>query len=108
MYAIVKTGGKQLKVAVGDVVNVERMVAGEAPKAGAKVTLDSVMLVSDNGKISVGAPLIKGASVAAEVVEERKGEKQIVFKNRRRKSYRRLRGHRQLETLLKITAINVK
>lgn len=102
MYAIVKTGGKQVKVAKGDTLNVEKLEA----KAGETVTLDSVLLLADGDKITVGTPLVEGATVTAKVVEQIKDKKVIVFKKKRRQNYRRKRGHRQQLTVLEVTAIN--
>ena len=102
MYAVIKTGGKQYKVASGDVILVEKL-DGEA---GASVTLAEVLMIGDGANITVGAPTVKGASVAAEVVEQAKADKVIIFKKNRRHNYRRKRGHRQKLTALKITGIN--
>ena len=104
MYAIVKCGGKQIKVAKGDTVSVEK-IDGDA---GAKVTLDNVLMLADGDKITVGTPLVAGASVTASVVEQMRDKKVIVFKKKRRQNYRRKNGHRQQLTVLKIDAINAK
>jgi len=101
MYAIVMCGGKQLKVAQGDKVAVEKMDGD----AGSAVVLDQVMLVANGDKVTVGAPFVKGAKVKAEVVEHAKGKKVIIFKKRRRQNSRRKNGHRQTLTTLKITGI---
>jgi large subunit ribosomal protein L21 len=101
MYAIVQSGGKQLKVSVGDTVAVEKLVGDK----GAKVSLDKVLLVADGAKLSVGTPFLAGASVAAEVVEHGRNDKVIIFKKKRRQNYRRKKGHRQHHTMLKITGI---
>jgi large subunit ribosomal protein L21 len=101
MYAVVKTGGKQYRVAKDDVVTVERL-EGEA---GAKVTLGSVLAVGDESGIKAGAA-VSGASVEAEIVKQARGPKVIVFKKRRRQNSRRKNGHRQDLTVLKITAIS--
>jgi large subunit ribosomal protein L21 len=101
MYAVIKTGGKQYKVAKDDKLEVEK-IAGEP---GASVTLDSVLLLGDGADTTAGTPLIEGASVTAEVVEQKRTKKIIVFKKQRRKNYRRKHGHRQEVTLLKITDI---
>src|SRR3954469_14394565 len=103
MYAVIKTGGKQYKVASGDVILVEKLNVGEA---GASVTLAEVLMIGDGANITVGAPTVKGASVAAEVVDQVKADKVIIFKKNRRHNYRRKRGHRQKLTALKITGIN--
>ncbi|OKH87989.1 50S ribosomal protein L21 [Thalassospira sp. TSL5-1] len=102
MYAIIKTGGKQYKVAANDVIKVEKIAA----QAGETVTLDQVLMVAGDGAPKVGAPLVAGASVVAEVLEQAKGDKVIVFKKKRRHNYRRKNGHRQNLTVLRITGIN--
>ncbi|HFC05535.1 MAG TPA: 50S ribosomal protein L21 [Rhizobiales bacterium] len=101
MYAVIKTGGKQYRVAVEDKITVERL-AGEA---GDIIELNEVLMLSDGENVEVGAPLIEGASVAAELVEQARGKKIIVFKKKRRKHYRRRNGHRQDLSILKITEI---
>jgi large subunit ribosomal protein L21 len=101
MFAVIKTGGKQYKVAKDDVIEVEKLDAA----AGKTVELKDVLMLGEGGKVEIGQPLIKGASVKAEVVKQARGEKVIVFKKRRRKNYRRKKGHRQDLTVLKITAI---
>ena len=103
MYAIIKCGGQQLKVAKGDVITVNLM-AGDV---GSTIKLDQVILLGGD-KVTVGTPTVAGASVSAQVVEHKRGEKVIVFKMRRRKNYRRTRGHRQELTVLKITGIDAK
>ena len=102
MYAVIKTGGKQYKVASGDVILVEK-IEGEA---GASITLAEVLMLGDGANITVGAPTVKGASVAAEIVGQQKADKVIIFKKNRRHNYRRKNGHRQKLTALKITGIN--
>ena len=100
MFAVIKTGGKQYKVAKDDVITVERL-PGEA---GGSVSFEEVlMLGGDDAK--VGAPLVDGASVSGEIVEQTRGEKIIVFKKQRRQNYRRKKGHRQELTVVKITDI---
>ena len=101
MYAVIKTGGKQLRVSEGQTVRVEKM-DGEI---GDIVTIDDVLLVSDGDNIKVGQPLLDGASVKAAIVEQHRAQKIIVFKMKRRKSYRRIKGHRQYYTALKIQEI---
>jgi large subunit ribosomal protein L21 len=101
MYAVIKTGGKQYKVAKDDVIEVEKLDAA----AGKQVELKDVLMLGEGGKVEIGRPLVAGASVKAEVVKQARGEKVIVFKKRRRKNYRRKKGHRQDLTVLKITAI---
>jgi large subunit ribosomal protein L21 len=101
MYAIIKTGGKQYKVAADDVIKVEKIAA----QAGDTVKLEEVLMVAGDGAPKVGAPLVKGASVTAEVLEQAKGDKVIVFKKKRRHNYRRKNGHRQNLTVLRIKDI---
>jgi large subunit ribosomal protein L21 len=102
MYAVIKTGGKQYRVAADDVLTVEK-IAGEP---GAKVEFGEVLMVGGNGAgTKIGAPLVSGALVKAEVVEQGRGPKVIAFKKRRRKNSRRKRGHRQELTTVKITEI---
>ncbi len=101
MYAVVKTGGKQYRVSKDDVLKVERL----AGAAGDVITLDDVLMLGDGKDVTVGAPSVAGAAVAAEILEQARDRKIIVFKKRRRKNYRRTKGHRQLYTLLKVTDI---
>lgn len=101
MFAVIRTGGKQYKVANGDVIRVERLEADP----GATLQLDDVLMVSDDGQLRVGTPLVAGASVTAEVVAQDRGPKLIVFKKKRRQNYRRKNGHRQDLTVLRITGI---
>ncbi len=101
MFAVIKTGGKQYKVAEGDTLQVEKLVG----EAGAKVELAEVLMLCDNGKTTVGAPFVKGAKVAAEIVAQERSSKLIVFKKKRRQNYRRRNNHRQEYTVLKITGI---
>ena len=102
MYAVVKTGGKQYRVAKDDTILVEKVDADE----GEAVTLSDVMLVGDGDKITVGTPVVADASVEAQVVSQTRGPKIIIFRRKRRKNHRRTQGHRQDLTLLKITDIN--
>jgi large subunit ribosomal protein L21 len=101
MYAVIKTGGKQYRVKPGDVLVVEKL-AGEP---GAKVAFDQVLMLGEGEAVTVGAPLIADASVSATLIETRKGEKVKIFKKIRRQGYRRTRGHRQTESVLRVTAI---
>lgn len=102
MFAVIKTGGKQYRVAAEDVITVEKL-AGEA---GAAVAFDEVLLVNDGASTEVGAPTVKGASVAGTVIEQTRGDKVIAFKKRRRQNSRRKNGHRQDLTILRITDIS--
>jgi large subunit ribosomal protein L21 len=102
-YAIIQTGGKQYRVAEGDLIDVEKLDL----EAGADTTLD-VLLFADGDNIQLGSPLVSGAAVKAEVVDQHKGEKVIAFKYKRRKGYHRTVGHRRQLTKLKITSISTK
>jgi len=102
MYAVIKTGGKQYKVAKDDVILVEKLEAGD----GNSISLTEVLMIGDGANITVGQPTVKGASVAAEIVDQVKADKVIIFKKNRRHNYRRKRGHRQKLTALKIVGIN--
>ena len=101
MYAVIKTGGKQYRVSKDDVVTIER-VAGEA---GAKVEFDHVLMVGSGADVKVGTPLVAGAKVTGELVEQTRGPKLIAFKKRRRKNSRRKKGHRQDLSTVRITSI---
>jgi large subunit ribosomal protein L21 len=101
MYAVIKTGGKQYRVKAGDLLVVEKL-DGEP---GAKVAFDQVLMIGEGDAVTVGAPVVEGASVSATLVETRKGEKVKIFKKTRRQGYRRTRGHRQTETVLRVTAL---
>ena len=102
MEAVFETGGKQYRAKAGDLVKVEKLGSED----GAKVTFDRVLLVNDDGKVTVGAPTVKNASVTAEGIEsERKDKKVIIFKMKRRKGYRNKNGHRQRHSIVKITDI---
>jgi large subunit ribosomal protein L21 len=103
MYAVIKTGGKQYRVAADDTLVIEK-IAGDA---GATVEFGDVLMVGGSGDVKVGAPFISGAKVTAEVVEQGRGDKVIAFKKRRRKNSRRKRGHRQELTTVKIKSIVV-
>jgi len=101
MYAVIKTGGKQYRVQPGDVIVVEK-IDGDA---GAAVNFGEVLMLGGDNGVTVGAPVVDGASVAATLIETRKGEKIKIFKKIRRQGYRRTNGHRQFETVLQITGI---
>jgi len=101
MYAIIATGGKQYKVAEGDIIKVEKLGAD----AGATVTFDQVLAVND-GELTVGCPTVAGATVSATVVKEAKAKKIIVYKYKRKTGYHKKNGHRQLYTQVKIDKIN--
>jgi large subunit ribosomal protein L21 len=101
MFAVIRTGGKQYKVARDARILIEKLDA----KVGDRVTLSDVLMVCDGDKTTVGAPVIAGASVIVEVLEETRGPKVIIFKKRRRQNSRRKNGHRQDLTLVKVTDI---
>lgn len=101
MYAVIKTGGKQYRVEKGDVISVEKLDL----EAGDSVSFEEVLLISDGRNITVGKPSIKGASVEAEVVENGKGKKVIIFKYKSKKDYRKKQGHRQPYTKVEIKEI---
>jgi large subunit ribosomal protein L21 len=103
LFAIVHTGGKQYRVAPGDILRVERL-PGER---GDEVLLDQVLLIADGDAIKVGQPLVAGARVVSEILRQAKAKKIIVFKKKRRKKYRRKQGHRQLYTALQVKEIIV-
>ena len=101
MYAIIATGGKQYKVAEGDVIKVEKL----GVEAGEQVTFDQVLAVN-NGELSIGCPTVEGATVSATVVANGKAKKVIVYKYKRKSGYHKKNGHRQLYTQVKIDKIN--
>jgi len=102
MFAVIKTGGKQYRVTEGAVVKVEKL-AGEV---GKNIVLDEVLMVGDDKGVKVGEPLVKGANVTAEVLEQKKDKKITVFKKKRRHNYRRKKGHRQEITVLRVKGIS--
>ena len=101
MFAVIKTGGKQYRVAPDDVIEIER-IAGEA---GDEIAFDNVLMLDADGNTTVGAPLVDGAKVMGTLVAQARGEKIIVFKKKRRKNYRRTNGHRQELSVVRITNI---
>lgn len=101
MYAVIKTGGKQYRVAEGDQLRVEKLAA----EVGAEVSFDEVLLVGEGESIKIGSPLVEGGAVKAEVVAQGRGEKIRIIKFRRRKHYKKEQGHRQYFTEVKITSI---
>jgi large subunit ribosomal protein L21 len=103
MYAIIETGGKQYKVTKGEILNVDKL----NQDIGAMVELDKVLLISDSDKVTVGNPVIKNAKVILEVVKTAKGKKVVVFKYKRKKGYRKTKGHRQQYTTVKVTDIKL-
>ena len=103
MFAVIRTGGKQYKVAKDDVISVEKLAA----EPGATIELAEVLMIGEGAEVATGAPLLDGASVSATVVEQRRADKIIVFKKKRRQNYRRKNGHRQHQTVLQITGIRL-
>ena len=102
MYAVIKTGGKQYRVAKNDVISVERLVGD----AGDEIAFDDVLMVGSDDGATVGTPTVSGAKVTATVLEQARDDKIIVFKKKRRQGYRRKRGHRQAQTVLRIADIS--
>jgi large subunit ribosomal protein L21 len=102
MYAVIKTGGKQYKVAAGEKIKVEQIAAD----VGQEVVIDQVLAVGNGADLKVGSPLVAGASVKATVVAQGKHDKVRIFKLRRRKHYKKSQGHRQTYTELEISAVN--
>ncbi len=102
MFAVIRTGGKQYKVAKDDVIDVEKL-EGEP---GSTVTFEDVLMVGNEAEFRAGVPVLAGAAVTAEVVAQKRGDKVIIFKKKRRHNYRRKNGHRQSLTVLRITGIS--
>jgi large subunit ribosomal protein L21 len=100
-YAVIRTGGKQYRVAPGDVIRIERL-AGEV---GAEVAFTEVLLTAADGAVRIGTPLVEGVTVQGQIVGQGRDRKILVFKKKRRKNYRRRRGHRQSVTTVRVTAI---
>ena len=103
MYAVIKTGGKQYRVSSGEKVKVEQLAAD----VGSQITIDQVLMVADGDKITIGAPLVKGAKVQATVVDQGRADKINVFKMRRRKQSKKQQGHRQNYTEIQVDQIAV-
>jgi large subunit ribosomal protein L21 len=101
MYAVLETGSKQYRVAAGDTLEIESLEI----EAGKPVTFDRILMVNNDGKVTVGSPTVAGASVTADVVEHIRGEKKLTFKMKRRKGYHKSIGHRQELTVVKIKEI---
>ncbi len=104
MFAVIKTGGKQYKVAADDVIVVEKL-AGEA---GEKAVFGDVLMIGDGEKVTMGAPMLAGAQVVGEIVEQGRADKITIIKKKPRNTYRRKQGHRQPQTVVKITSILAK
>ncbi len=103
MYAIVDSGGKQYKVKEGEVLRVEKL----AGKVGDSVSFDRILMVSEGDNVNIGTPLLEDVAVSGHIVEQGKAKKIIVFKYKRRKRYRRKRGHRQQFTAVKVDSIKI-
>ncbi len=101
MYAVIRTGGKQYKVQEEQVLRIEKLDGSE----GSEVEFDDILMYSDGETISLGTPKIENAVVKAHILEQAKGKKELVFKYKRRKGYRRMKGHRQYYTEVKIDSI---
>jgi large subunit ribosomal protein L21 len=101
MYAVIKTGGKQYRVAAGEKIKVEQIPA----EVGTEITLDQVLMVGEGESVKIGAPLVSGAKVTAKVIAQARGPKVLIFKMRRRKHYQKHQGHRQSYTELEISGI---
>ena len=102
MFAVIKTGGKQYRVNTDDVLTIEKLEA----EAGATIEFNEVLVVGEGADAKIGAPFVAGATVKAEVVEHNRGKKVLSFKKRRRQNSKRIRGHRQHHTVVRITAIS--
>jgi large subunit ribosomal protein L21 len=102
MYAVIRTGGKQYRVQEEQVLKVEKLVGTE----GSQIEFDDVLLYSDGETVTLGSPKIENASVKAHILEQGRDKKQLVFKYKRRKGYRKMRGHRQFFTEIKIDSIS--
>lgn len=102
MYAVIATGGKQYKVETGDVLQIEKIIGD----VGTSVSFDQVLMVADGENVTVGAPVVDGTTVRAHIVAQDKAKKILVFKYKRRKRYRRMNGHRQPFTAIKIDSID--
>ncbi|MBM4339742.1 MAG: 50S ribosomal protein L21 [Deltaproteobacteria bacterium] len=103
MFAVLKTGGKEYRVAKGDVIRVEKLEGN----VGDQVTLKDILMVSGDGQVHVGAPNLNNAIITGEIVREVKGKKVLTYKMKKRKNYRRLKGHRQTYTYLKVNDIAI-
>lgn len=103
MYAVVKTGGKQHRVREGDLIRVEKLDGD----VGSTITFDHVLMVAGGEEARIGTPMVEGASVEAEIVQQTRSKKVLVFKKKRRKNYRRMYGHRQPYTHLRVNKIVV-
>jgi len=103
MYAVVKTGGKEYRISQGDLIRVEKMEG----KAGDQVTMKDILMVSHEGQVQVGNPLLANAVITGEIVQQVKGKKVLIYKMKRRKNYRRTKGHRQTYTYIRVNDISL-
>ena len=103
MYAVVKSGGKEYRVSKGDLIRVEKLEG----KTGDQVVIRDVLMVSDEGKVQLGTPQLTNAVVTGKIVQEAKGKKILIYKMKRRKNYRRTKGHRQTYTYLRVEDISL-
>jgi large subunit ribosomal protein L21 len=103
MYAVVKSGGKEYRVSKGDLIRVEKLEG----KTGDQVVIRDVLMVSDEGKVQLGTPQLTNAVVTGKIVQEAKGKKVLIYKMKRRKNYRRTKGHRQTYTYLRVEDISL-
>ena len=103
MYAVVKTGGKEYRIAKGDIIRVEKLEG----KVGDQVTLNDVLMVSQEGQLHFGTPQLTKAVVMGEIVQQTQGRKVLTYKMKRRKNYRRMKGHRQTYTYLRVSGISL-
>lgn len=102
MFAVLKTGGKEYRVSKGDVIRVEKLEGN----VGDQITLKDVLMVSGEGGVELGTPTLNNVVITAEIVREAKGKKVLTYKMKKRKNYRRMKGHRQTYTYLKVNEIN--
>jgi len=103
MYAVVKTGGKEYRISKGDIIRVEKLNG----KVGDQVALKDILMVSQEGQVQIGTPHLTNAVVTGEIVQEMKGRKLLTYKMKKRKNYRRFKGHRQTYTYLKVNDISL-
>ncbi len=103
MYAVVKTGGKEYRISQGDLIRVEKMEG----KVGDQVTMKDILMVSHEGQVQVGNPLLANAVITGEIVQQVKGKKVLIYKMKRRKNYRRTKGHRQTYTYIRVNEISL-
>jgi len=103
MYAVVKTGGKEYRISQGDLIRVEKMEG----KVGDQVTMKDILMVSHEGQVQVGNPLLANAVITGEIVQQVKGKKVLIYKMKRRKNYRRTKGHRQTYTYVRVNDISL-